>query len=460
MDENINLMINFPKKAIRTLAFPLILNNLLLLLNTIVDGIWIAGLNVDSLIAIGFVTPITIIIIGIGNGLASGANSLIGRCIGVENYENASNAALHSIMLSLIASVVIPAFLLIFLRQILLSLGAASVIDLSMEYGMIYVAGSFSIFVPFMLSAVFKAEGDIKKATYPLMASTAINMIVDPVFIYAFEWGIKGAAFATVLAGTFSLLPFIYWLFIKRSSYLEVRLSDYKTNFKVYKDILTVGLPASFEQLAIATSTIIINSWMLILSSNLDVATYNVVWRVMAIGTTPVTCIAIAVSTVVAVAFGGKNYENLRTSLVYGIKLSTIIAVVIGVIFVIFAYQFAYIFSYTESTQVLIESLVFAIRILTIYVIAFPAGAVATMVFQGMGKGTYSLLLTISRTLIFELIFIYLFAFLFDYGTLGVYFGLDVGMTIGSLVSLACIILYLRRHKDYFNEKTDNLDVE
>ena len=445
MNENINLMINNPKKAIRTLSFPLIINNLLLLLNTIIDGIWITGLNVESLIAIGFVTPLTMIIIGIGNGMGSGANSLIGRCIGANNHENASNASLHSIALSLIVSVIITLTFLIFLKQILLSLGACSVINLSMQYASIYIAGSFSIFIPFMLSAIFKAEGDIKKAIYPLIVSTIINIVIDPIFIYILNLGIMGAACATVLSGTISMAILIYWLIIKKSSYLKIKLSDYRTNLKLYKDILSVGIPASFEQLAIATSTIIINFWMLTLAGTLDVGTYNVVWRIMALGTIPVTCIGIAVSTVVAVAFGGKNFDNLKTSLIYGIKLSTIIAIAIGIIFVIFSNQFAYIFSYTDSTVVINKSLIQAIRILTIYVITLPTGAVATMTFQGMGKGTLSLILTISRTLIFELIFIYIFAFILNWGSLGVYCGLDIGMSIGSIFSLICIVYYLKK---------------
>ena len=451
MNDNINLMVNFPKKAIRTLSFPLIINNLLLLLNTIVDGIWIAGLNVDSLIAIGFVTPLTIIIIGIGNGMCSGANSLIGRHIGANDYENASNASLHSIVLSLIASIIIPLAFMIFLKEILLSLGAGNVIDLSMQYAGIYIAGSFSVFIPFMLSAIFKAEGDIKNATYPLIASTIINIIIDPLFIYILNLKIMGAAYATVLSGTISMAILIYFLFVKKSSFLEIKLRSYKTNLKIYKDILSVGIPASFEQLAIATSTIIINFWMLTLASSLDVATYNVVWRIIALGTTPVTCIAIAVSTVAAVAYGGKNYDNLKTSLTYGIKLSTIIAITIGIIFAIFANQFAYIFSYTDSTVVINKSLILAIRILIIYVIALPAGAVSTMIFQGMGKGTLSLALTISRTLIFELIFIYIFAFLLNWKSIGVYFGLDIGMTFGSILSLSIIMYYLKKHEEYFN---------
>ncbi len=452
MNENIDVIVKNPKKAIRMLALPIIISNLLILFNTIIDGIWIAGLSVDSLIAIGFVTPLTILFSGFGNGLSSGANSLIARCIGSNNYKSASNAAVHSIILSFVVSIVIPLIFLIFLKQILLIFGAGDVIDLSMQYATIYVAGSFSVFIPLIFSAIFKAQGDAKKATYPFIASAIINVFIDPIFIYILNLGMIGAALATVVAGTLSMIPLIYWLLINKSSYLEINISKYKTNFKIYKEILSVGVPASFEQVSIALSTIIINTWMLMLATANEVAIYNVVWRIIGIGTTPVVCIALAVSTVVGVAYGGKNYHNLKTSLNYGIKLSSIVAIGLGIIFAIFASQFAFIFSYTESTMVINESLTLSIRILTVYLIALPLGAIATLTFQGMGKGTSSLVLTVTRTLILELMFIYLFAFLLNWGTFGVYIGLIFGISSGSIISYLYINLYLKRHGNYFND--------
>ena len=123
-----------------------------------------------------------------------------------------------------------------------------------------------------------------------------------------------------------------------------------------------------------------------------------------------------------------------------------------GIIFAIFASQFAFIFSYTESTMVINESLTLSIRILTVYLIALPLGAIATLTFQGMGKGTSSLVLTVTRTLILELMFIYLFAFLLNWGTFGVYIGLIFGISSGSIISYLYINLYLKRHRNYFND--------
>ena len=109
-NEDIDLIVNHPKKAINKLAVPIIISNLFMILNNIIDGIWVAGLGADALAAIGFVTPLFLTIVGFANGLGAGSNSLIARCIGAEDYESAGNSAIHSIMLSIIVTVAFSFF--------------------------------------------------------------------------------------------------------------------------------------------------------------------------------------------------------------------------------------------------------------------------------------------------------------------------------------------------------------
>ena len=100
--EKIDLIVNHPKKAINKLALPIIISNLFMMLNNIIDGVWVAGLGPDALAAVGFVTPLFLAMVGFANGLGAGSNSLIARYIGAEDYRNAGNSAIHSIMLSII----------------------------------------------------------------------------------------------------------------------------------------------------------------------------------------------------------------------------------------------------------------------------------------------------------------------------------------------------------------------
>ena len=104
--EKIDLIVNHPKKAINKLALPIIISNLFMMLNNIIDGVWVAGLGPDALAAVGFVTPLFLAMVGFANGLGAGSNSLIARYIGAEDYQNAGNSAIHSIMLSIIVTII------------------------------------------------------------------------------------------------------------------------------------------------------------------------------------------------------------------------------------------------------------------------------------------------------------------------------------------------------------------
>ena len=101
-DENIELIRGDPKRAIRKLSVPTMMSMLILMIYNLADSLWVAGLGADALAAVGFITPVFFIIINVGNGIGAGANSLIARAIGAENKELADNAAVHTLLLSII----------------------------------------------------------------------------------------------------------------------------------------------------------------------------------------------------------------------------------------------------------------------------------------------------------------------------------------------------------------------
>ena len=448
--KEIDLIVNHPKKAINKLALPIIISNLFMTLNNIIDGIWVAGLGPESLAAVGFVTPLFFAFVGISNGLGAGSNSLIARCIGAEKYHDAGNSAIHSIMLCFIATAISTVVILIILKPLLLMMGAGEVIDYALSYGYIVLGGVFSLFIPAMLAAIFRSQGEIERASYPLMLTAIINMILDPIFIYVIGWGITGAAIATVLAATLAMLPMIYWMFYKKDSFLEIRLSEYKRDLSIYKDILVVGIPASLEQFILSFVSILMNYWLTLLSGTLAVAAYTATWRLISIGISPLIGIGVAALTVGGAAYGARNLDNLKTALNYGVKLGLISSVIICSFFFIFAEPLSFIFSYSASSAVLSDRVVEALRILCFFILFMPLGILAGNIFQSMGKGTISLILTILRTFILEVLFAGLFAFVFNLADIGIYMGIVCGMALGSILGYVYINYYLRKHKSYF----------
>ena len=444
-NENVEMITGDPKKAINKLSLPIIASMFLIFANNIIDSIWVAGLGAEPLAALGYVTPLFMIMVGFGNGLGAGGNSLISRYIGAEDKHSANNAAIHNLILSFIVSIIITVLFLTFLKPLLVLMGASSVLDYAMEYAFIIFAWTFGLLVPPIVGGAFRAEGDIKRATVPIALAAIINMILDPIFIYVLNMGIAGAAWATAIGPFISLLLMFYWIFIKKDTYLSYSRKDFHNNFKMYKDILVVGIPASLEQLVLSVLTIFVNYMLTIVSGPTSVAVYTAGWRIVNIGMLPAIGIGTAAISVAGVAYGARKYENLRVTARYAVKVALIASIIVCIILYVFANQIALIFSYSENSAGLAPLIAGFLQIMCLFILYVPFGASAGNVFQGVGKGTISFFLTTFREFILVLIFAYLLGFTFHMGEFGIYCGMLLGGGIGSLICYACIELYINK---------------
>ena len=444
-NSNIEMITGDPKKAINKLSLPIIASMFLIFANNIIDSIWVAGLGSEPLAALGYITPLFMILVGFGNGIGAGGNSLISRYIGAEDRHSANNAAIHNLILSVIISIIISIVFIFSMKPLLMMMGAESVIGYATEYGFIIFVWTFALLMPPIVGGAFRAEGDIKRATIPIALAAIINMVLDPIFIYTFNMGIAGAAWATALGPFISLLLMFYWIFVKRDTYLSYNLKDFTNDFSMYKDILVVGIPASLEQLVLSILTIFVNYMLTIVSGPVAVAVYTAGWRIINIGMLPAISVGTAAISVAGVAFGAKKYENLRVTARYAVKVALIASIIVCIILNVFANQIAFIFSYSENSAQLAPAIAGFLQIMCLFILYVPFGASAGNVFQGVGKGTISFLLTTFREFILVLIFAYLLGFVFNMGEFGIYCGMLLGGGIGSLICYACIELYINR---------------
>lgn len=447
-NENIEILRGDPKKALIKLAVPMIFALLLISLNHIIDRIWVAGLGTDPLAAIGFVSPIFMIIIGIGNGLGAGSNSLIARYIGAKDHKKASNSALHSILIVSLGSLLIPLILIPFYDQIIFYMGANSVINYARDYGIILIVGTFAFLFNILFSSQLRAEGDMKKATFTMAAVDILNIIMDPIFIYTFNLGIKGAALATVLSSILPTIIAVYWLFVKKNTFLDYGIDNFRYNFGYIKDILTVGIPASLEQLIISLVNIILNSMLVIVAGTSIIAAFNISFTILQLGMMPCIAIGTAAVTVAGVAYGAKEFDKVKTTCHYGIKISMMIAGIITALIIIFAPQVALLFTYSQSNAELYQLIIDVLRVVSVFLIVTPVGGICAMTFQGMGKGVISLILTIVRELIFVVVLSYVFGIILNLGVNGVLIGFIMGLTVGSIISFIIFELFMKKIKE------------
>lgn len=404
-NDNIKIITGDPKKAIVKLAIPMMISMLLIMMYNIADSIWVAGLGADALAAIGFITPLFMVLVGLGNGIGAGANSLIARNIGAKNYKQANNSGLHAILLSVIVSVIFTILIEGFMVPILQFMGAGDTIQYAMDYSYIIFGFLFIFVYSGVASAIFRSEGDMKRSTIAIAITAVLNIILDPIFIYILNLGIAGAAWATVISATMSCVIMSYWIWGKKDLYLDLSLKnfDYQTSLMV--DTLQVAIPSTLENIVFSALAIIINSMLVLAAGTTAVAVYTASMRIVQLAMIPLIGLGTAVLTVAGVAYGAHNYKNLKTAHSYSIKVGFLISIILGAIMFVFSSPIATIFSYTAASASLSPQIATAISVLSLFVLAIPHGIMSSMMFQGVGKGTYSLLITLLRSLILETVF-------------------------------------------------------
>ncbi len=458
VDKRVSMITGDPKKAIRTLSIPMIVSMVLMMAYNLIDSIWVAGLGPNSLAALGFITPVFMMVVGLGNGLGAGANSLISRCIGAKNKKGSDNAAIHSLILTLVFSAVLTVFLLIFLKYILMAMGAGESLNLALSFGQIMFGGLIFLIFSSVASGILRAEGDVKRPMYAMAASAILNTILDPIFIYYFGWGVSGAAIATIISAMMASALILYWLLLKRDTYVSLSKKDFKASWNVINDILIVGLPASAEFIVMAILGIVVNIMLVINAGTEAVAVYTAGWRVVMIAMIPAIGIGTAAITVAGAAYGSKNYKNISTVLNYSTKLAVGIALITSMIIYIFASNIATIFAYSSQSAFMAPSIAAFLQVMCLFLIIVPFGITAGSVFQGMGKGVTSLILTIIREVLFISVSAYFVSFVLGMGEHGVWWGIVIGGALGCAIAFVWAKRFIKALKRSYYHGSDIKD--
>ena len=450
-NKNVELMRGEPEKAVKTLASPIMISMILTALYNIVDGIWVAGLGPTAIAGIGFVTPIFMVLNGASVGLGNGATSSISRFIGAKNHEMANKSATHALLIFFVASIILTIIFIIIQEPLLRSYGAAGQ---TLNEAIAYATPLFLGLIAFMFSngcsGILRGEGDMKRAMYVVIASVILNASLDPIFIYIMGFGSAGASLATITSSVIAAAIMLYWILIKKDTYVNVDLKNFKFDSKLTKDILKVGIPSALDMLIMATAMSIYLIVISMVGGDYGIATFTSGQRLYLFAIMPLTAIGSAVIAVSGSAFGAKNGEYLSRTHMYGVKFGLALGTVITLILVIFATPLATIFAYTPETAGLVPGIAEYLQIVCPCLILTGIGIPSSFLYQGIGKGIYSLMFTILREILFVVPLIYLFVFVLNLGLVGIWLGLCIGRAIASVLNYAFARYEIRRTRAKF----------
>jgi len=443
--EGVNIILGNPKRALLKMSVPLIISLFITSLYNVIDAVWVSALGADALAGVGFVSPIFIALMGIGNGLGAGSASALSKYIGENDKKKADNGAVHSILITILISLITTIVLIVFLKDILIFMGAGSTINYALDYGFLIALGSVLIILSNSMYGILRGEGDAKRTMYAMLFSSILNIVLDPVFIYVLNFGVSGAAIATLISLFLVNIIIFYWFYIKKDTYLKIFWSNFHFRKDISFDILKVGLPASLELINNALFAALFSLLLTVVSSTDAVAVYSTGWRIVTIATTPMLAVATALISVVGANYGAKRYENIQISHRYSMKISIIFGIIAAIIVYIFSPQIVELFAYAGTSTRLTPQLIAFLSWIVLFFPTMGFGATSTYVFQGTGKGLTAMFQTVLRETFFTLFFAILFSMVLNLGEWGAWLGIIVGEFVVNTITMIWADLYIKR---------------
>jgi putative MATE family efflux protein len=426
-----------PRRALWRLALPMMAGMSLHSVYMIVDMIFLGRVSSSALTALAFNMPLLFFALGVTFGLGSGVTAVVARHIGAQDKAGADNAAEHGVVLGLALSVVFTASGLLLGRPLLRALGVPpEVMDEAWGYFGILAAGyAFPVLSVFFRS-ILSGEGDMITPMLVQGGGTVLNIVLDPLFIFVFGWGVRGAAAATIISQAAATAVFVQLLFVKRHAYVQLRLSDFRLDPGVLGSIFKIGAPASFSFLVMAAGGAAYNLILVAFSGD-AVAAYQVGARIDHVFLVPIISLATALVTVVGMFSGARRLDLVRQVMAYSMARGVAISLIIGATFYVLAPAIMAAFSDSPGIREAGTSY------LRYFVLAYPFAAVSILagrILQGLGSGLPLLVLTGFRVILISCPLAYALVFWLDRDLRWVW----IAMVVGVVITSAIATLWLR----------------
>lgn len=382
-------------KLLFNLSLPATIGMIVNALYNVVDTIFI-GRGVGSL-AIGGLTiafPIQMIIMAFAQMIGIGAASSISRSLGAGEVEKADHVAGNSFGAILILSSFIVAIGFAFTDPILKLFGASeNILPYARDYISIIFYGS--VFFSFTVSSnnLVRAEGNAKVSMFAMLIGTGLNIILDPIFIFALDMGIKGAAWATIISQFCSFLFITRYLYSDKST-IKVRLHHLKPDLAILKEIFTVGFASFSRQVAGSAVAIIVNNSLVFYGGDLAISIFGIINRVIMFLFMPLFGVVQGLQPIAGFNYGAKKYDRVREVVKLAVLVTTVFAstsVLIGQLFPVA------IFSIFTTDADLIAGGAPALRLVILMVPVIGIQIVGAALFQSLGKALPSLILSLLR---------------------------------------------------------------
>lgn len=381
-------------KAVLKNALPAIAAMLMVLVYNLADTFFIGQTHNDYMVAaVSLATPVFLIFMALGTLFGMGGTSVISRAMGEGRYEYAKKVSAFCMWACVAVGTLCMLFLWVFMDQILAWLGAsADTAGYTRTYlNIVAGCGVFSL-ISNCYSNIIRAEGKSAAAMGGTLIGNLLNVVLDPIMILVWNWGIAGAAIATVIGNVVGALYYLIY-FWRGKTALSIRLRDFSMKDRICSGVLAIGIPASLGSLLMSVSQMITNSRMA-QYGDMAVAAYGVAAKVLMIVTLIGIGVGQGIQALLGYCYGAKDRKRFQSALPFSLVFSLILCAAMALLCYVFIEPIVKVFL-TDSAALEYGMRFSRIMLTTAWL--FGVYYVLMNAMQALGAATPSLLVSVCR---------------------------------------------------------------
>lgn len=388
-------------------AVPASIGILVMSLNVLVDSIFVGNwIGSIAIAAINVVLPVSFFIAALGMAIGIGGSSIISRALGANNKDKALKTFGNQITLTLIVTISMVALGLYYVDSLIPAFGGkGAIFDPAKIYYTIILYGVPFLALCMMGNTVIRAEGKPKFAMIAMIIPSVGNLLMDYIFIYVFDWGMHGAAWATTVG---YLLCFVYilYFFLSNNSELKISLPHFGLDMPILREIGSLGFVTLARQAVTSITYLLMNNILFNLGGEAMVAVYAIIGRMLMFALFPVFGVTQGFLPIAGFNYGAEKYDRVKESIYTAIKYAALVATLVFVVLMVFPGEIASLFLSNRpelsekelaTNTFVLQHAPFAMRLVFAATPIIALQLIGAAYFQAVGKAIPALLLTLTR---------------------------------------------------------------
>ena len=443
MEDTLSLGTQPIGKLLIKYSIPAVLASMVNAIYNVVDRIFISFFAGEGALAgLSIAYPIMMILLAFATMIGAGGAALLAISFGKNDQKGASQVFGNTLSLAVIITVLSVTLILFFMEPLLVRFGANGItLVYATDYLQIIVIGVIFQMISFCLNSSVRAEGKPKLAMVALILAAVTNIVLDYIFIAQLDWGVQGAAFATVI-GQASGLALLLTFYIRRKSVLHLSSRDFIPKAKINTKILSIGFATFITLMGMSLSLLFLNRSLVFYGGTSAVTAMGAIYSIYTLVIMPLFGLQQALQPIIGYNYGARQADRVYRAF----KLALIASVVFSTIFFILleAFPVAFMSMFLDSASETMSTAVEGLRLYVLMLPLLPINIIGISFFQSITRAKMSIFLGVLRQIVFLIPLVIIIPQYF--GLTGVWLATPVADALAILISVIALVAYYKKY--------------